>query len=281
MSNASFGGTWTREKLDILRGYLDAYTTALKKQPFRLTYIDAFAGEGTWSPQSPYSSSDYDDFRELHKGSPRIALEIQDRPFDSLTFIEQDPDRCETLGHLKLEFPKRDIEVYNGDANEYLPRLCGTLGPFDRAVVFLDPFATEVSWATVESIARTKKIDCWILFPQAAIARMMPVHGEPPAPLADQLDRVFGGRKYWLGAYQQSPQFSFFDERRHERTIGSDEIAELYRQRLRRVFVKVASSGRELKNSKNSTMFQLLFAAGNPKGAPIAARIAKHLIDSW
>ena len=130
MSSASFGGTWTREKLDILRGYLDAYTTALKDQPFRLMYIDAFAGQGTWSPnsESPYASSDYDDFRELHKGSPRIALEIEDRPFDSFTFIEKVPRSYETLRQLKAEYPERDIEVYNGDANEYLPRLCGTLG---------------------------------------------------------------------------------------------------------------------------------------------------------
>ena len=46
-SNAqSFGGEWTREKLDILAAYLDAYTTALKNQPFNLWYVDAFAGSG-------------------------------------------------------------------------------------------------------------------------------------------------------------------------------------------------------------------------------------------
>ena len=37
-----FGGPWTEDKLDILEGYLDSYTTALKNQPFRLVYIDAF-----------------------------------------------------------------------------------------------------------------------------------------------------------------------------------------------------------------------------------------------
>ena len=37
-----FGGPWTQEKLKILERYLDAYTTALKNQPFKLVYIDAF-----------------------------------------------------------------------------------------------------------------------------------------------------------------------------------------------------------------------------------------------
>ena len=43
---ASYGGPWTIEKLNILEKYLDAYTTALKKTPFKLMYIDAFAGTG-------------------------------------------------------------------------------------------------------------------------------------------------------------------------------------------------------------------------------------------
>ena len=39
MNNLSFGGPWTQEKLDILRRYLDVYTTALKNRPFRLIYL--------------------------------------------------------------------------------------------------------------------------------------------------------------------------------------------------------------------------------------------------
>ncbi len=45
-ADTSFGGPWTKEKLAILNKYLDAYTTALKNQPFHLIYIDAFAGTG-------------------------------------------------------------------------------------------------------------------------------------------------------------------------------------------------------------------------------------------
>jgi hypothetical protein len=41
-----FGGNWTARKLEILRRYFVAYTTALKKQPFKTAYIDAFAGTG-------------------------------------------------------------------------------------------------------------------------------------------------------------------------------------------------------------------------------------------
>ncbi len=64
MSQERFGGSWTRTKLNVLQQYLQAYTTALKNQPFRLWYVDAFAGTGTVhltsvrdSLQSPRSSN--------------------------------------------------------------------------------------------------------------------------------------------------------------------------------------------------------------------------------
>lgn len=41
-----FGGAWTDQKLDILEGYLAAYTTALQNAKFTKGYIDAFAGSG-------------------------------------------------------------------------------------------------------------------------------------------------------------------------------------------------------------------------------------------
>ena len=41
-------------------------------------------------------------------------------------------------------------------------------------VLFLDPFATEVEWATIEKIASFNALDTWILFPISAITRMLP-----------------------------------------------------------------------------------------------------------
>ena len=244
-----------------------------------------FAGEGSWRPGSAYST-DYDDFRELHKGSPRIALGITNKPFDRLIFIEKDPQRFELLRKLQEEFPGRDIDVLNEDAEKALPAFCQSLDVDERAVVFLDPFATEVSWAMVEGMAKTQKIDCWILFPLSAIARMMPRKNEPSAELSNQLDRIFGGREHWQDFYSSSPQPRlplqlFEDELEQIRSSDSSQIAQRYRDRLESTFEKVAPSGREFKNSKNSPIFQLFFAASNPNGAKIAVNIAKSIIDNW
>lgn len=280
----SFGGSWTEQKLEILGRYLDSYTTALKNQPFNLIYLDAFAGEGSYLASSGYAIEDYGEFRELRDGSPRIALDVQDKSFDELIFVEKDSVRCSSLDALRAEFSNRTISVWNKDANDALPAFCDGLGDFERAVVFLDPFATQVSWHTVDKVAQTEKIDCWILFPLMAIARMMPTSREPPESLALQLDRVFGGREFWEDFYSISPQQQlpgFSVEPSQERLQGSDQIALRYRERLDSVFARVAPTPRTFRNSKNSPMFELFFAASNPIGASPAVCIADHILRNW
>ena len=281
----SFGGSWTRKKLDILGEYLDAYTTVLKNQRFRLIYVDAFAGEGVWSPdeESGYTTEVYGEFQKVHEGSPKIALGIQNRPFDRFVFVEKDPARCISLANMSTEFSNRDIEIRNGDANAEIDTFCDSMGAFDRAVVFLDPFATQVSWDTVSNLAQTKKVDCWILFPLSAITRMMPVLSEPSEVLAEQLDRIFGERRYWREEIYHPPnqQNMFDDDPGQVRTSGSRQIAACYRKRLNETFEKIAPTPRTFYNSKQSPLFELFFAASNPTGAPKAVEIADHILNNW
>ena len=280
MTEMRFRGPWTQEKLGILKSYLDAYTTALKDTRFNLIYVDAFAGSGTWRSEIGYLPDDYDDFGDVHLGSAGLALQVDDKPFDQLLFIEKDAARSLELERMRVENKGRNIEVRNGDANEELPRFCRNMGNYDRAVVFLDPFATEVRWSTVEVIAGTQRIDCWILFPLMAITRLMPRENEPSPSHAARLDTVFGGRKHWEDLYQPQSQLSLFGDTNRERLVGSDQIAFRYQQRLREVFAQVAEESRRLHNTKNSPLFELFFATGNPRGASIAVRIADHILSN-
>ncbi len=282
MTGLSFGGAWTREKLDILGRYLDAYTTVLKDQPFNLIYVDAFAGAGVWSPDSTYDIADYGEYSEMVEGSATIALNVAEKSFDRLIFIEKNEERSSSLSTLRDSYPQRNIQVISGDANVALPRFCELMGDFDRAVVFLDPFATQVNWSTVESIAKTRKIDCWILFPLMAIARMMPIEQEPTPALSSQLDRIFGASEHWQRLYRPDPQLSMFDsDPGQQRSTGSEQIAELYRERLDSTFAGVAPTRRTLRNSTNSPIFDLFFAASNPVGARRAIPIANYILERW
>ncbi len=150
LTTQSFGGPWTQEKLEILRRYLDAYTTALKNQPFNLIYVDAFAGSGSWRPGTKNASDDYGEFNEMRQGSARIALDIRDKTFDRLVFIEKDPDYVASLNVLKRENPLQHIDIRNDDANYVIPNFCQDMVDNERAVVFLDPYATDVDWSTIE-----------------------------------------------------------------------------------------------------------------------------------
>lgn len=168
-----YGGTWTIEKLSILERYLDAYTTALKNQPFELQYIDAFAGTGQVA-----LSDDDSDAASFLGGSAERAVNIAEKPFDKLVFVEKDPGYCEELEALREAHPDRDISIVNSDANAYL-RGFSLNWSQSRGVLFLDPFATEVEWSTLETVAGWKALDTWILFPVSAIARMLPKSRRP------------------------------------------------------------------------------------------------------
>lgn len=272
----TYGGPWTLEKLQILRAYLNAYTTALKNQPFRLMYIDAFAGTGSVNlpEQDP-------DMREFHDGSAKIALEVHDKPFDRLVFVEQDRARCQKLASLKDAHLGRDIRIENSEANQYLRSLQEDWRGW-RGVLFLDPFATQVEWSTLEEIAALKALDTWILFPVSAIARMLPNSKRPDdisGQWARRLTNVFGDEG-WRELYREALQRNLFGTVEHERDPGVDGLLEIYKAKLAALFRdRFLKQSRSLKNSKNSPLFEFLFCVGNPKGTATAKRIATHILE--
>ena len=209
---------------------------------------------------------------ESPKYAPRLT--VLGRLPAPVRFVSAEPMQ------LRREHSTRDINVLNRDANEALPWISKTLRALDRAVVFLYPFATQVSWFTVETLAATQKVDCWVLFPISAVTRQLRREDLPLSEWQAGLDRVFGGGEYWEGLYfQQLPLVD--DAPRYERYRHSQQIASKYRDRLRGSFHTVASTQRTLRNSTNSPMFELFFAASNPRGAPIAVDIADHLLRNW
>ena len=273
---ASYGGPWTIEKLNILEKYLDAYTTALKNTPFKLMYIDAFAGTGHL--EFHYSDQDTQNFI---RGSATIAVGIDNRPFDKLIFVEKEQHRCDELEKLNKEHPGRDIQIENSDANEFLKTLQQDWTQW-RGVLFLDPFATEVEWSTIEKIAGFKALDTWILFPVSAIARMLPTSRRPDEispEWAKRLSRIFGDES-WRKLYQEDPQGNLFGGVEYQREPGVDGLIDIYKEKLRTLFGKrFLEKSQTLRNSRNSPLFEFMFCVGNPNGIGPAKRIAKHILE--
>jgi three-Cys-motif partner protein len=279
----SFGGDWTEQKLASVRDYLIAYATALSQQPFKLAYIDAFAGTGYRT-----STAKQDDeallFPAMDKfldGSARIALQVEPR-FHKYIFIEKDPERFVELEKLKDEFPhlSPSILLENTEANSYLKGLCqGPSWRNHRAVLFLDPFGMQITWDTIEAIAKTEAIDLWLLFPLGvAVNRILTKNGRISPTWRAKLNAMFGDEGWYDTFYQTTKQTGLFgEEEKTEKIANFDSISDYFVKRLQTVFAGVAKP-LPLYNSRNNPIFMLCFAVGNPRGKDVALRIARHIL---
>lgn len=295
----AFGGEWTSTKLAVLSKYLTAYLDALKNQSFVTAYIDAFAGTGYRTMRRErdddiaaetllFPDLATDEPQQLLDGSARLALKARSTGpegarFERFIFIERDAERCRELEALKTEFPEiaDDIRVERGDANTEIQKLCAKNWSNRRAVLFLDPYGMQVEWATIEAIAKTKAIDLWLLFPLGiGVSRLLTRTGEIPKGWRTRLDKLLGTTTWYDEFYKVEHEPTLFgtdDERVVKAT--NESIGRYFNDRLRSVFPEngVADPG-VLRNSSNNPLYLLCFAAGNERGAPIAVRIANHIL---
>lgn len=198
-------GSWTLDKLHVLELYLKIYVRVAGGG----IYIDAFAGDGRLAVDG-----------QLRDGSASIA--VKSGAFARLFFIEKDPKRNSSLrDHLDATFSERiskKCQVLDpGDANEQIPDLLGsgTIDAGKPCFALLDPDSTQLTWRTVEHLARFKshepaarprqcKVELWILFnTHQVMQRMWPADRRWPNPFAGTIDRVMGSRHAWEDFYRQ------------------------------------------------------------------------------
>lgn len=293
-SAQSFGGLWTEQKLDCLRKYLHAYTTIFKSnrkaQFFTTIYLDAFAGTGYRQVQQhslPDEPFLLEEKAQLLKGSARIALEVEPG-FDQYVFVEQDPSNVAELQRLRNEFPQKDVRIEQGDANQFIPSwVRQTDWETHRAVVFLDPYGMQVKWATIQSIAATRAIDLWLLFPAGiAVNRVLPRDKPPSDESARRITELFGSEEWRDQFYASRTELTLFGEEevtRREADVGT--IVSLFIRRLEAAFAQskggVLKKLMVLRNSRRSPMYYLCFACANPKGKSTALKIAGDLVTKY
>lgn len=287
-----FGGDWTTTKLDVVAKYLVRYTTALKnkpseERPFSKGYIDAFAGSGyrvaradpEHDAQQPLLFPDLaeDEPQALLDGSARRALKTAP-PFDGYVFIERDAARCAELEKLKAEFPELAIQIRRGEANAEIRKICRVNWASRRAVMFLDPFGMQVEWTTIKAIAKTKAIDLWLLFPLGiGVNRLLKRSGEIPASWRKRLDLILGTKDWYEKFYRVEKESSLYGDVDRVVKASIDSIGAYFNERLRSVFAAVAQP-KVLRSKTNCPLYLLCFAVGNRSGAPVALRIANHLL---
>lgn len=101
----------------------------------------------------------------------------------------------------------------------------------------------------------------------------------PPRKWHDALNRMFGSDGWKRAFYHtRSVKSLFGDEDMLVRDADLKDIGNYFVSRLRTVFAAVADNPLPLRNSRNIPLFLMCFAAGNPKGAPTALKIARDIL---
>jgi three-Cys-motif partner protein len=276
-----FGGLWTQKKLAVLKAYLAFYTQALKGQRFKLHYADAFAGTGKHEPAKVDGQESLIPLNDL-RGSVITALEIEPG-FHEYHFNDLNPAHVAELQNIRAQHPGKNIRITEGDANAFVPEFCTRLGPGDRAVLLLDPYSTELDWETLNHVARSQKVDLWVLFPLSAVMRMTPKDKVMPE-WKKKLDRMFGTDSWEAALYKPvtpSTQDLFEDEDKtvSQERLTTNEFQQWLVLRLKEIFPHVAQP-LQLWNSK-APLFLFIFAVSNPKPQAwrLADKVASHIIS--
>jgi three-Cys-motif partner protein len=274
-----FGGPWSLLKVEAVEKYLRVYAKVMSKQSFHLTYIDAFAGSGSFTFGDGMTLIPADEAEHVFSGSVKRALSID--AFDQFFFIENDQRNVASLRAIATGDPR--VEIIAGDANVHLVDLCRRLNWKNRrGVVFVDPCGPETNWAMLRAIAATKALDVFWLFPLSAVYRNAPHdHGALTSEKRAMVSKCLDSDNWEDSFYgaSQAVVSDLFEDAPKVRHIDIDSIETFVTAKLKAIFPHVEKPARLL-GSKKAPLFNLFFAMANPSPAAkkVAGPIARHLL---
>lgn len=298
MTAQAFGHDHTRKKLETVERYLGAYTTALKKQGFKLVYVDACAGSGSSIPKSALDRKNDSgqvglldpadcvaDTDQIIVGSAIRALGVKP-PFDRYVFNDVKKSNVVALRErVEKDFAHLSdrVTITRFDANEMPSELCKTTDwKSTRAVVFIDPFGLQIRYETLEKLAKTGAVDLWYLVPVFAMYRQVRGDGEVLEDGGKSVDEALGTTEWReVVAKQEKGQIGLFgdSEEVSKRAVNVSWFEKVAKERLKlafggRVVDQVLPLGR---NGLHE--FSLMFAWANPnRPALLAAKLASAVL---
>jgi three-Cys-motif partner protein len=263
----------------------------LKDKPFTRIYIDAFAGSGQFEFKAANALPLFNEREvvEIYAGSARHALATAP-PFHRVVFIERKRKNISALRNVISEFPAAKAEIWPGDANAEVKRLCSSINWSNtRGVIFLDPFGNSVEWSTIAELGKTL-LDVWYLFPLAGVYRNAPLDWAQLTPDKRKTITKIVGTTDWESRFYEEARdkppdlFSTLQSNRvsgpNKRSLNVDGIENFVSERLKSVFPHVLKP-RRLLGKTRAPMFSLFFAMANESQAAwkVGRPIAQHLLD--
>jgi three-Cys-motif partner protein len=256
---------WTRNKLEILAGYLPAFNTASKKSAERV-YIDLMAGE-------PFNRDAQTG--QVFDGSARLALSACPQ-FTRLSFCEMPRKASALESDLRERFPDRDFRVYPGDCNETIAQVLADLHPWRWAptFVFADQQAAEIRWDTLRKVAGfragDKKAELWLLMSPAMIAKG--VAGTNGLSFASRVDALYGGSGW--RRVQTARQRGAITAENYR-----DEMVNLLRWRLERGLGYAMTARIPMRMPSGMPIYDMVFATDHPVGDKIMTSLYRKAAE--
>ena len=288
----SWGGDWTKQKLDAFEKYVRAYLKIMNKQKEKYNgwpttiYFDGFAGSGINLPKEDNLKSDPLNGLELEKEASQYYVGAAERvvsmdlSFDEYYFVDYNKKAIESLKK-KLSPSQKGNRVYKyivKDVNEGINKLSLHLDSKKSALVFLDPFGMDIQWNTI-SLLKGKRVDLWILIPTGvAINRLLDREGE--LRHLDKLEECLGLSETEIKRefYLEREEFNLFNGKIKSLEKISDSIShitKLYIKQLKTIWNFVTDEPLVLINSKNVPIYHFVFASNNQTALKIASGIIK------
>lgn len=140
----------------------------------------------------------------------------------------------------------------------------------------------QVNWATIEAVASTGAIDLWLLLPLGiGVNRLLTRSGDIHPAWRARLNQFLGTEVWYEEFYRFEPPAPdlFGDGSARVVRASIEVIGRYFIERLHQIFAGVAQRPAVLLNRRGSPLYLLCFAAGNRRGAPIALKIAEHLLN--
>ena len=268
---ARYWGFWTRGKLDLLRRYLDAFTTASKSLDERI-YLDLFGGQP--ANRERVTQADLD-------GSAKIALTTDDPPFSRLRFFELEPYASRLRAALAADHSSRDFRVVTGDCNSTISGVLAELASVNWAptFAFVDPNGPDIHWSTIDALAQfkkhgTTKAEVWLLLAAGMFIRTLPVDGSVREEDALKLTQMYVTEQ-WTAIYRArvAGELAPADAR--------EEYVNLMRWRLQEVLGYRWTHPLEIFNERGHSIYHMIFATDHAAGDRIMTSLYNRAANEF
>lgn len=294
----NWGGEWTNQKLIAFEKYVRAYLTIMNNYSFKTFYFDGFAGSGTvvlnrkqtdsneLTQNDLFENKNFQDFfidNNVYQGSAERIIRINTsdlKPFFKYYFIDKDSIAISELKQkLTLINDGKSLEFINDDVNDALSKFSQELkqNRFNAALIFLDPFGMQINWSSIEQLRGTRS-DIWILVPTGVIINRL-LENSGKLSHIKKLESFFGLteteiQNEFYTIVENENLFGVVEMGFEKNKNSIEKIANLYQKRLKTIWKEVTKP-MPLKNSKNATIFHLIFASNNKAALKIASYLTK------